>query len=77
MPRLEPERPEEEGVPEETPRDTQTEGAHLLVNEAKQRLQTEDFSEDQLQRWADTYIAEGGTGGVDEFIIWIRERQEG
>ncbi len=72
---LQPERPVEEGVPEKTPRDTQTEGAHLLVNEVKDRLQAEGFSEDQIQRWADTYIAEGGTGGGDEFTAWIRRQQ--
>lgn len=71
-----PERPADAGVPEETPRDAEVESAHLLANDAKEKLAGRGFDDDQIQRWADAFIAEGGSGGTEAFIAWI-EDQEG
>ncbi len=71
-----PERPAEAGVEEETPAPLEVESAHLLANDAKDRLEDRGFDDDQIQRWADAFIAEGNTGGTDEFVAWI-ERKEG
>ncbi|MGH2775849.1 MAG: hypothetical protein ACRDJT_10530 [Actinomycetota bacterium] len=73
---IEPERPGEAGVEEATPPTMQVEGARVLADDAKPLLESKGFSDDQIRRWADTYIAEVGSGDVNSFVAWIDERQE-
>lgn len=72
---LEPEHPEEAGVDQKTPDRSRVEGAHLLASQARDRLAREGFAEDQILDWAETYIAEEGSGDVDAFIDWIGRRE--
>ena len=72
---LTPQEPEESGVPKESPPDTQIEGASLLANQAKPRLAERGFNERQIDKWAQTYIAEESSGDVDSFIAWIDRQQ--
>ncbi|MGH2699174.1 MAG: hypothetical protein ACRDJL_08255 [Actinomycetota bacterium] len=72
---IEPERPREAGVEESTPPTMQIEGARVLADDAKPLLEGKGFSDEQIRRWADTYIAEVGSGDVRSFVDWI-EHQE-
>jgi hypothetical protein len=72
---IEPERPRDAGVEEETPPTMQIEGARDLADDAKPLLKGRGFTDDQIRRWADTYIADVGSGDVRSFIEWI-DRQE-
>ncbi len=73
---IEPERPEEAGVEETTPPTMQVEGASGLANDARPLLEGKGFSEDEIRRWANTYIAEVGSGDLESFVAWIDERQD-
>ncbi|HZK51072.1 MAG TPA: hypothetical protein VFD47_05880 [Actinomycetota bacterium] len=73
---IEPERPKEAGVEEATPPTMQVEGARVLADDARPLLEGKGFSDDQIRRWADTYIAEVGSGDVNSFVAWIGDRQE-
>lgn len=70
-----PERPAGAGVPERTPETMEVESAHLLANDAKGRLGDKGFDDDQIQRWADAFIAEGNAGDVDDFVAWIDAKE--
>jgi hypothetical protein len=71
-----PERPRDAGVPEEVPADGSTiEGARLLGNEVRDRLHADGFTDRQIDQWAETFIAEVGSGSAEDFIVWI-SRQE-
>lgn len=73
---LEPEAPEQAGVDEETPDLAQIEPAHLLANDARERLEAKGFSYSQIRKWAETYVAEAdGTADIETFIEWIRENE--
>lgn len=71
---IEPEEPHEAGVRERVPDKLQVEGAELLANDARQRLQDQGFSDRQIDRWALTYIAQEHSGDVESFIEWIGRR---
>jgi hypothetical protein len=71
----EPAKPEDVGVAEEIPELPQIEGARLLGNDARERLRADGFDDAQIDAWAETFIAEVGSGTVDEFVAWIA-RQE-
>lgn len=73
---IEPERPKDAGVEEVTPPTMQVEGARVLADDAKPLLEGKGFSDDQIRRWADTYIAEVGSGDVNSFVAWIDKRQD-
>ena len=73
---IEPERPHESGVEEATPPTMQVEGAHVLADDAKPLLEGKGFSDDQVRRWADAYIAEVGSGDVTSFVTWIDRQQQ-
>jgi hypothetical protein len=77
MPEREPEpaKPEDVGVAEEIPDLPNIEGARLLGNDARERLHADGFDDAQIDAWAETFIAEVGSGEVDEFVEWIA-RQE-
>ena len=73
---IEPERPNESGVEESTPPTMQVEGARVLADDAKPLLEGKGFTDDQIRRWADTYIAEAGSGDVESFVAWIDRQQQ-
>lgn len=73
---IEPERPHESGVEESTPPTMQVEGARVLADDAKPLLEGKGFSDDQVRRWADAYIAEVGSGDVTSFVTWIDRQQQ-
>jgi hypothetical protein len=72
---LTPEEPHEAGVPEKLADTSHEEGARILGDEARERLKDRGFSDEQIREWAETYIAEEGSGSVDGLIEWIG-RQE-
>jgi len=76
MPEPTPERPRDAGVRETEPAELgQYEGASLLANDARERLRADGFTDSQIERWAETYIAERSSGSADEFVAWIIEQE--
>lgn len=74
---LTPERPRAAGVPEEVPDAvTAIEGARILANEARDRLRADGFTDTQIDEWADAFIAERGSGEVEDLVAWIAEREQ-
>jgi len=71
----EPASPADVGVPEETPDLPQIEGARLLGNDARERLRADGFDDQQIDEWAETFIAEVSSGTVDQFVAWISQRE--
>jgi hypothetical protein len=72
---LTPEEPHEAGVPEKVADQSHEEGARILADEARDQLKARGFNDEQIREWAETYIAEEGSGSVDGLIEWIA-RQE-
>lgn len=72
---LVPEEPEEAGVPEREPDSAHVEGAQVLADEAEEVLGPQGFGHDQIREWAESYIAERGSGDVDDFVEWIRAKE--
>ena len=71
-----PERPRDAGVSEEVPEELSAiEGAHLLANEARERLRGDGFTDDEIDKWAEAFIAEFSSGDADDLVAWI-SRQE-
>ena len=75
MPEPIPEDPDEAGVEEKVPDLPNIEGARLLGNDARERLHADGFDDEQIDAWAETFIAEVSSGTVDQFVEWIA-RQE-
>jgi hypothetical protein len=72
VPEPTPEHPREVGVHETVPAELgQIEGARILGNDARERLRADGFTDQQIDEWAETYVAEVGGGTVDEFVSWI------
>jgi hypothetical protein len=61
---MERDRPREPGL-------TEIESARTLQAEAKQRLIDRDLDDEEIRKAADEYIAEGGSGDVEDFIDWV------
>jgi hypothetical protein len=77
MPEPTPERPRDAGVAETEPEELgQHEGASLLANEARARLKADGFTEAEIESWAETFIADEGSGTVEEFVAWIAEQEK-
>lgn len=73
-----PEDPHETGVAEQVPDDsTAIEAARVLANDAKARLEQAGFEDEQLRKWAETYITRHGSGDVEGFIAWITAKERG
>ena len=72
---LTPDRPREEGVADPEPRIEDVEPIHLLANEARERLSSDGFSDEQILEWAEAYFAEHSEGTADELVAWIRTNQ--
>jgi hypothetical protein len=70
-----PKHPRETGVEEQCPGLAQIEGAHLLANEARAFLRDCGFGDCEILEWAETYIAQIGSGSLETFIAWIHQRQ--
>jgi hypothetical protein len=72
-----PERPRDVGVEEDAPDSLSAlEGARVLANEARERLRADGFSDTDIDRWADAFLAEKGTGEVDDLVEWIKRREQ-
>jgi len=67
--------PADVGVTEQVPELTAIEGARTLGNDARERLHADGFDDAQIDAWAETFIAEVGSGTVDQFVAWITRRQ--
>ncbi|MGD2061346.1 MAG: hypothetical protein PVF87_10805 [Acidimicrobiia bacterium] len=72
---LKPEHPEQAGIAEETPDQSHIEGAELLANESREALRGLGFTDDEIDEWALTYIAENRTGDVESFLAWVAEKE--
>ena len=72
---LTPEEPHEAGVPERLADSSHEEGARILADEARDRLAERGFTDEQIREWAETYIAQEGSGSVDGLIEWIARRE--
>ena len=72
---LTPEEPHEAGVPEKVADTSHEEGARILADEARGRLRDKGFTDEQIREWAETYIADEGSGSVDAFVAWIANRE--
>ena len=77
MPEPEPTKPEDVGVAEEVPELMQIEGARTLGNDARGRLRADGFDDQQIDAWAETFIAEVSSGTVDQFVAWIARQERG
>jgi len=75
MERSDPEGPDEAGVEEVEPDVSHVEGARELADEAAARLRAYGFDDDEIRRWAETYLAQEGSGDVDGLVAWIAERE--
>ena len=73
---LTPEEPHEAGVPERVADQSHEEGARVLADEARERLRDKGFTDEQIREWAETYIAEEGSGTVDGLVAWIAAREQ-
>jgi hypothetical protein len=61
---MERDRPREPGL-------TEVESARTLQAQAKEGLSGHDLDDEEIRKAADEYVAEGGTGDVDDFIAWV------
>jgi len=75
MPEPQPASPEDVGVAEEVPDLPQIEGARTLGNEARERLHADGFDDQQIDAWAETFIAEVSSGTVEQFVAWIAQQE--
>lgn len=73
--RPEPSQPEEVGLDREDPSLMQLEPARLLANDARELLRARGFTDQQINTWAETFIAEHGDGSVDDLLHWITEQE--
>ena len=76
-PNPEPSDPHEHGVPELEPDAMQLEPARLLANEVREELRDRGFEDDQIDHWAETYVAEQGPGDRQTFLFWVEDQQDG
>jgi hypothetical protein len=72
---LTPEEPHEAGVPEKTADQSHEEGARILADEARDQLAGRGFTDQQIREWAETYIANEGSGSVEGLIEWIAQQE--
>jgi hypothetical protein len=72
---LQPETPEEAGVEERSLDPSHVEGAHLLMDQSKERLEKYGFTPAEILDWAEEYLAFERTGDVDAFVGWIEEKE--
>ena len=75
MNKLVPELPHWAGVAETIPGSDGIEGAHLLADEAREALRRSGFADEQIDAWAEAYVADEHSGDVDSFVDWIAEQE--
>jgi hypothetical protein len=72
---LRPEGPLDALVEPEVADATREEGARVLADEARDLLRPRGFSDQQIREWAETYVAECGSGDVDGLLEFIADRE--
>ena len=72
---IEPDLPEDEGLSEPELPEVDVEGARLLANEARERLQAEGFDDDEIEAWVRVYFEQQHEGTVDGLIRFIADEQ--
>lgn len=70
-----PEPPAAEGIDPDYPDETRQEGVHLLVNQARDRLKGQGFTDEQIFEWATAFSQQVGGGSVDGLVDYIRAQQ--
>ena len=73
---VQPEPPEEEGLVEPELPQVDIEGARLLANEARERLQARGFDDDEIEAWVRVYFEQQHEGTVDGLVAFIAAEQE-
>jgi hypothetical protein len=74
---LRPEEPSDAGVEERVADAAHEEGARILADEASARLAASGFTDEQIRRWAEVFVATEGSGDPEEFIAWIVQQEHG
>ena len=64
--------PEEVGVDERTPDFSRIEGAQLLADQARESLRGAGFTDEEIRKWAETFVAERGWGELQDLLEWVR-----
>ena len=59
------------------PGSTEVESARTLQAQAKEGLSGHDLDDEEIRKASDEYVAEGGSGDVDDFIAWVLKGLEG
>ena len=59
------------------PGSTEVESARTLQAQAKEGLGGHGLDDEEIRKAADEYVAEGGSGDVDDFIAWVLKGLEG
>jgi hypothetical protein len=71
-----PDMPADEGLDQPELGTLEVEGARLLGNDARARLRSDGFDDDEIDAWANAYyVANADEGDVDGLIAWIAEEQ--
>jgi hypothetical protein len=72
---LVPEEPQAEGIHPPEPRIEDVEPIHLLANEARELLEGEGFTDQQILDWAEAYFADHSEGDARDLVAWIRDQE--
>lgn len=73
---MKPEHPHDAGIPEEHADRSHMEGARILADQARSELSALGFTAQEIGEWSETYLAEEGSGDVDSFLAWIKQRED-
>lgn len=68
--------PHDVGVEDALPDLSRLEGAHLLANEARALLRADRFTDDEIDRWAEAYLATYATATLHDFLSWIAAKEQ-
>jgi hypothetical protein len=71
-----PEHPHDAGTPELHADRAHKEGARLLTDEAMDTLEPLGFTRVEIEEWAETYLTVEGSGDLETFLTWIKEREK-
>ncbi len=72
---VQPDLPEHEGLVEPELPEVDIEGARLLANEARPRLQDRGFDDDEIEAWVRVYFEQDHEGSVDGLVAFIASEQ--
>lgn len=73
---MKPEHPHDAGVPERAADVAHNEGAHLLADEVRVRLEAKGFTWQEILEWAETYLSAEHSGSAETFLQWIEDREQ-